>query len=96
MSVQRLHDLFLCLTSEGQKQAPTFARSAILDFSNPINAKVPKSTLLSPDMIISGIAVVLGRLAFQKDLMDKAIELFTLAKEKMVAEKVRIIFMQSV
>ncbi|KAM7539416.1 hypothetical protein Aperf_G00000047577 [Anoplocephala perfoliata] len=89
ISVQRLQGLLLCLT--GQNQIPLFMRPTIADFSNQIDEDDQRRPLLSSNMVISGVAIVLGRLAFEKNLMSKAFELFSLAKEKMIAEKLEYI-----
>lgn len=88
ISVQRLHDLLLRLTLDRQNQPLSFTRPTIAEFFPNITKLDQQDALISTNAIISAIAFVLGRLAFQKNLILRADELFNLAKEKMAEEQV--------
>ncbi|VUZ44075.1 unnamed protein product [Hymenolepis diminuta] len=91
ISVQRLHDLLLRLTLDRQNQPLSFTPPTIADFFPNITKLDQQDALLSTNAIISAVAFVLGRLAFQKNLIFRANELFTLAKEKMAEEQLEYI-----
>ena len=84
-SVQRLRDLLQCLQTN--ESTIRLARPLPTAFAINTPNNDGEETLPS-NRILAGVAFVLGRLAFQHNLLEKAASLFSTAHEAITAEKV--------
>uniref|UniRef100_A0A5K3FW86 TPR_REGION domain-containing protein n=2 Tax=Mesocestoides corti TaxID=53468 RepID=A0A5K3FW86_MESCO len=84
-SAARLHDLLKCLEGGVVISRPTPA------FFSSSTRKTPEEEVLSTNRLVAGVSFALGRLAFQHNLVEKAVEFLTAAQKAFLSEKLDLI-----